>query len=102
MHNSLKKKKTNQATQTRILLVYTNFSPACFQFIIFSCLISFCGKSIAGVQTGAERFTGPDLDFMKEIEELAKGFIETAEKAMALEKLWLEENSKCSGRLWFF
>ncbi|KFO87410.1 ATP-binding cassette sub-family A member 13, partial [Buceros rhinoceros silvestris] len=35
---------------------------------------------------------------MKEIEELAKGFIETAEKATALEKLWLEENSKCSGR----
>ncbi|NXS55099.1 ABCAD protein, partial [Brachypteracias leptosomus] len=32
---------------------------------------------------------------MKEIEELAKGFIETTEKAMALEKLW-EENSKFS------
>uniref|UniRef100_A0A8D0FS86 ATP binding cassette subfamily A member 13 n=1 Tax=Strix occidentalis caurina TaxID=311401 RepID=A0A8D0FS86_STROC len=41
------------------------------------------------------RFTGPDLDFMKEIEELSKGFIETTEKAMALEKLW-EENSKFS------
>ncbi|KFP75836.1 ATP-binding cassette sub-family A member 13, partial [Acanthisitta chloris] len=32
---------------------------------------------------------------MKEIEELAKEFIETTEKAMALEKLW-EENSKFS------
>ncbi|NXW55709.1 ABCAD protein, partial [Eurystomus gularis] len=32
---------------------------------------------------------------MKEIEELAKGFIEATEKAMALEKLW-EENSKSS------
>ncbi|KAM9024213.1 ATP-binding cassette sub-family A member 13 [Ara ararauna] len=50
----------------------------------------------AGIQTGPERFTGPDLDFMKEIEELAEGFIETTEKAMALEKLW-EENSKFSG-----
>lgn len=47
---------------------------------------------------GPERFTGPDLDFMKEIEELAEGFIETTEKAMALEKLW-EENSKFSGKL---
>ncbi|XP_030333996.1 ATP-binding cassette sub-family A member 13 isoform X5 [Strigops habroptila] len=51
---------------------------------------------IAGIQTGPERFIGPDLDFMKEIEELAEGFIETTEKAMALEKLW-EENSKFSG-----
>ncbi|XP_057284756.1 ATP-binding cassette sub-family A member 13 [Pezoporus wallicus] len=50
----------------------------------------------AGIQTGPERFTGPDLDIMKEIEELAEGFIETTEKAMALEKLW-EENSKFSG-----
>ncbi|KFZ67163.1 ATP-binding cassette sub-family A member 13, partial [Podiceps cristatus] len=32
---------------------------------------------------------------MKEIEELAKGFTETTEKTMALEKLW-EENSKFS------
>ncbi|NWQ97025.1 ABCAD protein, partial [Burhinus bistriatus] len=32
---------------------------------------------------------------MKEIEELAKGFIETTEKIVALEKLW-EENSKFS------
>ncbi|XP_074755573.1 ATP-binding cassette sub-family A member 13 isoform X1 [Athene noctua] len=52
--------------------------------------------STAGIQSGPGRFTGPDLDFMKEIEELAKGFIETTEKAMALEKLW-EENSKFSG-----
>ncbi|KFQ70087.1 ATP-binding cassette sub-family A member 13, partial [Phaethon lepturus] len=37
---------------------------------------------------------------MKEIEELAKGFIETTEKAMALEKLW-EESSKFSGKLCF-
>ncbi|XP_040443957.1 ATP-binding cassette sub-family A member 13 isoform X2 [Falco naumanni] len=50
----------------------------------------------AGIQSGPERFTGPDLDFMKEVEELAKGFIETTEKAMALEKLW-EETSKFSG-----
>ncbi|KFV46433.1 ATP-binding cassette sub-family A member 13, partial [Tyto alba] len=35
---------------------------------------------------------------MKGIEELAEGFIETTEKAMALEKLW-EENSKFSGKL---
>ncbi|NXP11370.1 ABCAD protein, partial [Thinocorus orbignyianus] len=32
---------------------------------------------------------------MKDIEELAKGFIETTEKTMALEKLW-EDNSKFS------
>ncbi|NXC42709.1 ABCAD protein, partial [Penelope pileata] len=32
---------------------------------------------------------------MKEIQELAKGFIETTEKTMALEKLW-EESSKFS------
>uniref|UniRef100_A0A8V0X811 ATP binding cassette subfamily A member 13 n=1 Tax=Gallus gallus TaxID=9031 RepID=A0A8V0X811_CHICK len=38
-------------------------------------------------------FTGPDLAFMKEIQELAKGFIETTEKTVALEKLW-EESSK--------
>ncbi|XP_050748329.1 ATP-binding cassette sub-family A member 13 [Gymnogyps californianus] len=50
----------------------------------------------AGIQSSPGRFTGPDLDFMKEIEELAKGFIETTEKAMALDKLW-EENSKFSG-----
>uniref|UniRef100_A0A8B9J0P7 ATP binding cassette subfamily A member 13 n=1 Tax=Amazona collaria TaxID=241587 RepID=A0A8B9J0P7_9PSIT len=47
--------------------------------------------SYATQETNCLRFTGPDLDFMKEIEELAEGFIETTEKAMALEKLW-EEN----------
>ncbi|NXG69084.1 ABCAD protein, partial [Baryphthengus martii] len=36
---------------------------------------------------------------MKELEELAKGFIETTEKATALERLW-EENSKFSGKLY--
>ncbi|NXR23423.1 ABCAD protein, partial [Cinclus mexicanus] len=35
---------------------------------------------------------------MEEIEELAKEFIDTTEKAMVLEKLW-EENSRLSGRL---
>ncbi|XP_054047718.1 ATP-binding cassette sub-family A member 13 [Rissa tridactyla] len=50
----------------------------------------------SGIQAGPESFTGPDLGFMKEIEELAKGFIETTEKTMALEKLW-EDNSKFSG-----
>ncbi|NXO24457.1 ABCAD protein, partial [Cisticola juncidis] len=35
---------------------------------------------------------------MEEIEDLAKEFINTTEKAMALEKLW-EENSRLSGRL---
>ncbi|NWS15238.1 ABCAD protein, partial [Pachyramphus minor] len=35
---------------------------------------------------------------MKEIEELAKEFIDTTEKAMALEKLW-EENSRLSGKM---
>ncbi|NXT65964.1 ABCAD protein, partial [Chaetops frenatus] len=35
---------------------------------------------------------------MEEIEELAKEFIDTTEKAMALEKLW-EENSRLSGKL---
>ncbi|XP_014796249.1 PREDICTED: ATP-binding cassette sub-family A member 13 [Calidris pugnax] len=49
----------------------------------------------SGIQAGTESFTGPDLGFMKEVEELAKGFIETTEKTMALEKLW-EENSKFS------
>ncbi|NXG61720.1 ABCAD protein, partial [Hemiprocne comata] len=38
---------------------------------------------------------------MEEIEELAKGFIETTEKTMVLEKLW-EENSKFSGKLMYF
>ncbi|NXP47564.1 ABCAD protein, partial [Heliornis fulica] len=38
---------------------------------------------------------------MKAIEELAKGFIETTEKTMALEKLW-EENSKFPGKLMCF
>ncbi|XP_068003827.1 ATP-binding cassette sub-family A member 13 [Melanerpes formicivorus] len=50
----------------------------------------------AGIQSDPERFTGPDLDFMKDIEELSKGFIETTEKTLSLEKLW-EENSKFSG-----
>ncbi|NXL98005.1 ABCAD protein, partial [Tyrannus savana] len=35
---------------------------------------------------------------MKEIEELAKEFMETTEKAMALEKLW-EENARFSGKM---
>ncbi|NXM84978.1 ABCAD protein, partial [Oenanthe oenanthe] len=35
---------------------------------------------------------------MEEIEELAKEFIDTTEKAMVLEKLW-EENSRLSGKL---
>ncbi|XP_068789923.1 ATP-binding cassette sub-family A member 13 [Struthio camelus] len=47
-------------------------------------------------QGGPESFIGPDLAFMKEIQDLAKGFIETTEKVMALEKLW-EEDSKFSG-----
>ncbi|NXU47137.1 ABCAD protein, partial [Turnix velox] len=38
---------------------------------------------------------------MKEVEELAKGFMETTEKTMYLEKLW-EENSKLSGKLMCF
>ncbi|NWX33587.1 ABCAD protein, partial [Notiomystis cincta] len=38
---------------------------------------------------------------MEEVEELAKEFIDTTEKAMALEKLW-EENSRLSGKLFFF
>nr|XP_047932357.1 ATP-binding cassette sub-family A member 13 [Anser cygnoides] len=50
----------------------------------------------SGVQGGPESFAGPDLAFLKEIQELAKGFAETTEKAVALEKLW-EENSKFSG-----
>ncbi|XP_068041307.1 ATP-binding cassette sub-family A member 13 [Anomalospiza imberbis] len=50
----------------------------------------------ASPQSGPERATGPDLDFMKEVEELAKDFIDTTEKARALEKLW-EENSRLSG-----
>ncbi|NXL20078.1 ABCAD protein, partial [Setophaga kirtlandii] len=37
---------------------------------------------------------------MEEIEELAKEFIDTTEKAMALEKLW-EENSRLSEFLFF-
>ncbi|NXB45665.1 ABCAD protein, partial [Leucopsar rothschildi] len=35
---------------------------------------------------------------LEEIEELAKEFIDTTEKAMVLEKLW-EENSRLSGKL---
>ncbi|OPJ76455.1 hypothetical protein AV530_016136 [Patagioenas fasciata monilis] len=59
-----------------------------------SCLsLKYSGR----IQSGPESFTGPDLDFMKEIEELARGFIETTEKTMALEKLW-EENAKFSGK----
>ena len=63
-----------------------------------SCPLVFLWKSTSGVESGSESFTGPDLAFMKEIEELAKGFIETTEKTMALEKLW-EESSKFSGKL---
>ncbi|NXL89076.1 ABCAD protein, partial [Alectura lathami] len=37
---------------------------------------------------------------MKEIQELAKGFVETTEKTMALEKLW-EESSKFSVKMCF-
>ncbi|KFQ39571.1 ATP-binding cassette sub-family A member 13, partial [Mesitornis unicolor] len=37
---------------------------------------------------------------MKEIEELAKGFIETTEKTMAFEKIW-DENSKFSVKMHF-
>ncbi|XP_074398394.1 ATP-binding cassette sub-family A member 13 [Zonotrichia albicollis] len=53
-------------------------------------------RSGASPQRGPERATGPDLDFMEEIEGLAKEFIDTTEKAMALEKLW-EENLRLSG-----
>nr|XP_054496659.1 ATP-binding cassette sub-family A member 13 [Agelaius phoeniceus] len=53
-------------------------------------------RSGASPQSGPERATGPDLDFVEELEELAKEFIDTTEKAMALEKLW-EENSRLSG-----
>ncbi|NWY40299.1 ABCAD protein, partial [Sylvia atricapilla] len=38
---------------------------------------------------------------MEEIEDLAKEFIDTTEKAMTLEKLW-EENSRLSGKLFIF
>ncbi|NXS21345.1 ABCAD protein, partial [Mystacornis crossleyi] len=38
---------------------------------------------------------------LEEIEELAQEFIDTTEKAMALERLW-EENSRLSGQLLFF
>ncbi|XP_041267626.1 ATP-binding cassette sub-family A member 13 [Onychostruthus taczanowskii] len=54
------------------------------------------GRFSATAHSGSERATGPDLGFMEEIEELAKEFIDTTEKAMALEKLW-EENSRLSG-----
>ncbi|XP_033375250.1 ATP-binding cassette sub-family A member 13 [Parus major] len=47
-------------------------------------------------QSSPERAIAPDLDFMEEIEELAKEFIVTTERATALEKLW-EENSRVSG-----
>ncbi|XP_072184193.1 ATP-binding cassette sub-family A member 13 [Excalfactoria chinensis] len=50
----------------------------------------------SAVESGSESFTGPDVALMKEIQELAKGFIETTEKTLALEKLW-EESSKFSG-----
>lgn len=62
------------------------------------CPFLFPWKSTSGVQDGPESFAGPDLAFLKEIQELAKGFAETTEKALALEKLW-EENSKFSGML---
>ncbi|XP_066182901.1 ATP-binding cassette sub-family A member 13 [Sylvia atricapilla] len=54
------------------------------------------GRSGASPQSGPERAIGPDLHFMEEIEDLAKEFIDTTEKAMTLEKLW-EENSRLSG-----
>ncbi|XP_063255537.1 ATP-binding cassette sub-family A member 13 [Prinia subflava] len=54
------------------------------------------GRFSASPQSDPERGTGPDLHFMEEIEDLAKEFIDTTEKAMALEKLW-EENSRLSG-----
>ncbi|NXA14749.1 ABCAD protein, partial [Sapayoa aenigma] len=38
---------------------------------------------------------------MKEIEELAKEFIDTTEKAIALEKLWEENSSVACNCLWF-
>ncbi|XP_064016795.1 ATP-binding cassette sub-family A member 13 [Pogoniulus pusillus] len=47
----------------------------------------------AGLQSDPQRLTGPDLDFMKGIEELAKEFTETTEKALSLEKLWEEKFS---------
>lgn len=84
-----------------MLWVYTYFSATCFQFVITSSVPFFISvkKSISGIQSGPESFTGPDLDFMKEIEELARAFIETTEKTMALEELW-EENAKFSGKVW--
>uniref|UniRef100_A0A663MWU2 ATP binding cassette subfamily A member 13 n=1 Tax=Athene cunicularia TaxID=194338 RepID=A0A663MWU2_ATHCN len=66
-----------------------------FMQTLFCNVGSRCKNTSYTTQKNNRRFTGPDLDFMKEIEELAKGFIETTEKAMALEKLW-EENSKFS------
>lgn len=80
--------------------IHTFFSyllPVCTYFLC-PIFIFFCEKSISGIQSGPESFTGPDLDFMKEIEELSRGFIETTEKTMALEKLW-EENAKFSGKV---
>lgn len=72
-----------------------------FQLPDFSVLphlpLFFLSKNSASPQSGPERATGPDLDFMEEIEELAKEFIDTTEKAMALEKLW-EESSRLSGK----
>lgn len=75
--------------------IYTFFS-----YLISVCYLSFfsLSKNSASPQSGPERATGPDLDFMEEIEKLAKEFIDTTEKAMALEKLW-EENSRLSGKL---
>lgn len=79
--------------------IYTFFS-----YLISVCYLTypfFLPKNSASPQSGPERAIGPDLDFMEEIEELAKEFIDTTEKAMVLEKLW-EENSRLSGKLWFF
>uniref|UniRef100_A0A8C4UHQ6 ATP binding cassette subfamily A member 13 n=1 Tax=Falco tinnunculus TaxID=100819 RepID=A0A8C4UHQ6_FALTI len=65
-----------------------------FMRTLFCNVGSRCKNSSYTTQTNHRlRFTGPDLDFMKEVEELAKGFIETTEKAMALEKLWEETSN---------
>nr|XP_041569928.1 ATP-binding cassette sub-family A member 13 [Taeniopygia guttata] len=48
-----------------------------------------------------EQFFVNNIAFIKKIKELAKEFIDTTEKAMALEKLW-EENSRLSVLGFFF
>lgn len=76
--------------------IYTFFSYLISVYYL-TCPFFFLSKNSASPQSGPERATGPDLDFMEEIEELAKEFIDTTEKAMALEKLW-EESSRLSGK----